>query len=175
MYIREAVYKDSTQLQALQERCPQGSSLIVSTVNTPDFFSRAKAYESYKIYVACEDNRIVGSGACAIRDAIVNGKIRRVGYEFQYFTSPEHRRKNIARQLRQQVEKHLTQCGAKLSYALIMEGNLPSMRLFEGEGFARYRTLVMQVLAVIKEMDVPPEGKIRPVQPQDLANGYERR
>lgn len=170
MYIREAVSGDSDELQALQERCPQGSSLIVSTVNTPDFFARAKAYESYKVYVACEDNRILGSGACAIREAIVNGNLRRVGYEFQYFTSPDHRRRNIARQLRQHVEKHLTQRGAQLSYALIMEGNLASMRLFEREGFKRYRTLLMSVLAVQREMNVPSHGEIRAVEPGELAN-----
>lgn len=170
MYIREAAYEDNYQLQALQERCPQGSSLIVSTVNTPDFFARVKAYGSYKVFVACEGNTIIGSGACAMRDAVVNGKTRRVGYEFQYFTSPNHRRKNVARRLRQQIEQHLLQCGAHLSYALIMKDNLPSMRLFEGEGFELHRTLLMPALAVRKEMDVPSAGMIRPVRFQDLAN-----
>jgi len=131
MYIREAAPEDNYELQQLQAECPQGTSLIVSTVNTPDFFARVKAYESYKVYVACEENRIIGSGACALRDAVVNGKTRRVGYEFQYFTSPGHRRRSIAKRFRQQVEEHLTQHGAQLSYALIMEGNLPSMRLLK--------------------------------------------
>jgi RimJ/RimL family protein N-acetyltransferase len=169
MYIREAVPEDNYELQQLQAECPQGTSLIVSTVNTPDFFARVKAYESYKVYVACEESRIIGSGACALRDAVVNDKIRRVGYEFQYFTSPDHRRRSIAKRFRQQVEEYLTQSGAQLSYALIMEGNLPSMRLFEGEGFKLHRTLLMAVLPVRKEMEVVSEGKVRPVQSQDLA------
>lgn len=169
MYIREAVPEDNEELQQLQAECPQGTSLIVSTVNTPDFFGRVKAYESYKVYVACEENRIIGSGACALRDAVVNGKTRRVGYEFQYFISPAYRRRSIARQFRQQVEEYLTQRDAQLSYALIMEGNLPSMRLFEGEGFKLHRTLFMAVVGVRKEMKVVSEGKVRPVQTQDLA------
>ncbi len=168
MYIREAVFEDNYELQQLQAECPQGRSLIVSTVNTPDFFARVKAYESYKVYVACEENKIIGSSGCAMRDAVVDGETRRVGYEFQYFTSPDHRRRSIAKRLRQQVEGHLTQCGAQLSYALIMEGNVPSMRLFEGEGFNLHRTLLMRALVVRKEMDVPSEGKVRPVQSQDL-------
>lgn len=169
MYIREAVPEDNYELQQLQAECPQGTSLIVSTVNTPDFFARVKAYESYKVYVACEEDRIIGSAACASRDAVVNGKTRRVGYEFQYFTSPGQRRKSIAKRFRQQVEEYLTQVGAQLSYALVMEGNVPSMRLLEGEGFKRYRTLVMAVLGVQKEMEVVSEGKVRPVQSQDFA------
>lgn len=168
MYIREAVPEDNHELQELQAECPQGRSLIVSTVNTPDFFARVKAYGSYKVYVACEEDRIIGSGACALRDAVVNGKTRRVGYEFQYFTSPNHRRKNIARRLRQRIEEHLVQCGAQLSYALIMKDNLPSMRLFKGEGFKLHRTLLMPAIAVRKEMDVSSEGRIRPAQFQDL-------
>ena len=168
MYIREAVPEDNHELQELQAECPQGRSLIVSTVNTPDFFARVKAYGSYKVYVACEEDRIIGSGACAMRDAVVNGKTRRVGYEFQYFTSPNHRRKNIARRLRQRIEEHLVQCGAQLSYALIMKDNLPSMRLFKDEGFKLHRTLLMPAIAVRKEMDVSSEGRIRPAQFQDL-------
>ena len=168
MYIREAVPEDNRELQHLQEQCPQGTSLIVSNVNTPDFFARVKGYEDYKVYVACEGQRILGSGACAMRNAIVNGKNRRVGYEFQYFTSPDHRRRNIARLLRRQIEEHLTQHDAQLSYALIMEDNLPSMRLFENEGFKSHRTLLMMVLAVRKEMDLHSEGEVRPVQVQDF-------
>jgi len=168
MYIREAVPEDSYELQQLQAQCPQGTSLIVSTVNTPDFFARVKAYESYKVYLACDGNRIIGSGACAIRSAVVNNKIRRIGYEFQYFTSPDYRRAGIAKRLRQQIEDHLIQSGTQLSYALIMEGNLPSMRLFEREGFKQHRTLLMPALAVRKDMKVFSEGNVRPAKPQDL-------
>jgi len=169
MHIREAVFEDNCKLQQLQVQCPQGTSLIVSTVNAPDFFARVKAYDSYKVYIACEENRIIGSGACALRDAVVNGKIRRVGYEFQYFTSPDHRRRSIAKRLRQQVEQHLIQRGAQLSYALIMEDNLPSMRFFEGQGFKLHRTVLMPALAVRKEMSVRSKGKVRPVQSRDLS------
>lgn len=168
MDIREAIPEDNIELQQLQERCPQGASLIVSVVNTPDFFARAKAYETYKVYVASEEKRIIGSAACAMRNAVLNGRIRRVGYEFQYFISPDYRRKGIARKLRRQVEEHLVQSGAELSYALIMEGNRPSMRLFECESFKRHRTLVMPALPVRKEMDVLSEGLIRPAQSGDM-------
>jgi RimJ/RimL family protein N-acetyltransferase len=104
-----------------------------------------------------------------LRDAVVNGKIRRVGYEFQYFTSPGRRRRGIAKRFRQQIEAYLTQRGAQLSYALVMEGNLPSIRLLEGLGFKRHRTLLMAVLGIGKVMEVVSEGKVRPAQSQDLA------
>jgi GNAT superfamily N-acetyltransferase len=168
MHIREATPNDNAELQELQAQCPMGTTLIISTVNTPDFFARAKAYESYEVFVACEDNRIIGSAACAIREGVVNGNISRVGYEFQYFTSPDYRRKGVAKQLHQHIEDRLAQHGAMLSCCLIIEGNLPSMRLFEGQGFKLHRTFVMPGLAVYKEMDVISRAKIRSTTSEDL-------
>jgi len=166
--IREAVPEDNDELQELQAKCPQGTTLVASTVNTPDFFARAKAYESYKVFVACEGYRIIGSAACALRDATVNGKISRVGYVFQAFVSPDARRKGVAGQLLQQREDYLRQQGAVLAYTLIMEGNLPSMRYIESRGFKLHRTLVMPALVVRKETNVPSMGRIRPVTSKDL-------
>jgi GNAT superfamily N-acetyltransferase len=168
MHIREALPEDNENLQRLQAQCPQGTSLIVSTVNTPDFFARAKPYESYKVYVACEDEHIVGSMACAVREGIVNGKISRVGYEFQAFTSPTYRRKGIAASLHKHIESHLIQQNAVLSYCLLMEGNFPSINLFERQGFKPYRELVMPALIVYKKMESQSLGNIRSATPDDM-------
>jgi GNAT superfamily N-acetyltransferase len=169
MYIREAVPEDNHELQELQAKCPQGTTLITSVVNTPDFFARAKVYESYKVYVACEDNRIIGSAACAIRNALVSGKIRKIGHQFQLFAAPDFRRKGVASQLHQHREHYLSQKGVVLSYALIMEGNVPSMRYIERQGFRYHCTLVMPALGVFKEMEVRSWGAVRSARPEDLA------
>ena len=168
MYIREATPGDNNELRELQAKCPQGKTLIVSTVNTPDFFARAKAYESYKVFVACTNGHIIGSGTCVLKNAIVNGQLHRIGYLFQLFVNPEYRRKGVARELFRYREDYLTQQGAALAYALIMEGNIPSMRYVVGQGFKRHRTLVMPSLAIYKEMYIPFQGKIRPIEEEDL-------
>jgi GNAT superfamily N-acetyltransferase len=166
--IREATIEDNQELQELQAKCPQGKTLIVSLVNTPDFFARTKAYESYQVYVACENNQIVGSAAGAIREAIVNGNLRRVGYEFQYFTSPGYRGGGIARQLHKYIRNHFIQHGAVLSYLLVIEGNLPAMGLFKGLGFNHHRTLTMPGLAIYKEMNAVHNGNIRQIVSEEL-------
>ncbi len=165
--IREATAADNSALHALQARCPQGTSLVLSTVNTPDFFARAKAYSAHKVYVASMAGELVGSAACAIRDAMLAGEVRRVGYEFQYFTAPEHRGRGVARRLRQAIEAWLVEQGAALSSALIIEGNTSSMRLFEREGFRRHRTLEVSVLLPYKPVAVPTRGTVRPIGPGD--------
>ena len=168
MDIREARADDNLELRELQARCPQGTTLIVSTVNTPDFFARVKVYEDYKVYVACEDNRIIGSAACAVRDAVVSGKIAKVGHEFQLFVDPEYRGRRIAGQLHQVREEYLKHQGCALSYALIMEGNIPSMRYIARQGFKRHRTLVMPGIPVFKELEIKSKGKVRAIVPEDL-------
>jgi GNAT superfamily N-acetyltransferase len=166
--IREATQEDNQELQKLQAACPQGTSLIVSTVNTPDFFARAKAYESSKVFVARDDHRIIGSAACAIREGLVGGENKPFGYGFQIFVSSDYRRKGVARQFHQHVERYLAQRGAVLFYCLIMEENTPSMRLVEHEGFKRYRTLVMPGLPVYREMGVESNAEVRTIDVEDL-------
>jgi GNAT superfamily N-acetyltransferase len=169
MQILEATKDQNNELQQLQGRCPIGANLVVTSVNTPDFFARAKAYKKYKVFIACEENHIVGSAACAIRKGIVNGRLSLIGYEFQYFISPDHRRKGIAKKLHQRIENYLIQNGALLSYLLIMKDNRPSMRFFESQGFNLHRTIVMLGLAVYKKMDLPAKGKIRSITSEDLS------
>jgi GNAT superfamily N-acetyltransferase len=168
MEVREAVIADNEELLSLQAQCPMGRTLIVSVVNAPDFFARLKAYESCKVFVACDGGRIIGSAACAVRDAVVAGQVRRVGYEFQAFTSLDYRRRGVASRLHKAREEYLRRQGAVLSYAVILEGNVPAMRYIEGHGFSRHRAVLMPVMWVYKEVDVPSAGKIRPATTEDL-------
>lgn len=168
MYIREAAPNDNEELQQLQARCPQGTTLIVSTVNTPDFFARVKAYNDYQVYVAVEDNHIVGSTACALRNAMVNGKEEKVGHVFQTFVDPDYRGRRIAGQMHQFREGYLRQKNAVLAYSLIIGGNLPSMRYVSRESFQHHRTIVMPGIAVFKDMPVESSHKIRTAVAGDL-------
>jgi len=149
---------------------PQGTDLIASVVNTPDFFARAKAYESYKVYIAYEGDKILGSTACGFRNAIVNGEIRRIGYLFQAFVNHEYRRKGIASALHRHIEDYVAkEEGAVLFYTLILENNTPAMRSIEHFGFKLHRTFVMPGLAIYKKMVTTSAENVRPARPGDLA------
>jgi GNAT superfamily N-acetyltransferase len=166
--IREANPADNDILQEVQAKCPQGTDLIVSIVNTPDFFARAKAYESYKVFIAHEGDLILGSSACGLKRAVVNGEVRRVGYGFQAFVAPEHRRKGIASRLHQHREEYAAKQGAVLFYTLVLEKNTPAMRYIERRGFKRHRTVIMPGLAVFKKMAAHSGGNVRSARPEDL-------
>jgi GNAT superfamily N-acetyltransferase len=167
--ICEAKSNDNDELQALQTRCPQGTNLIVSVVNTPDFFARSKAFELYKVFIAREGKHILGSAACGLKNVFVSGKVRRVGYGFQAFISPEHRRKGIAGMLHRHREDYAVQHGAALFYTLVLENNIPAMRYIKRQGFQLHRDLVMSGLAVFREMTTTSDGLVRSALPQDLA------
>jgi N-acetylglutamate synthase-like GNAT family acetyltransferase len=168
MHIRDALPIDNHDLQALQARCPQGTTLVVSTVNRPDFFARVKAYETSRVLVAFEDDRIIGSAACAVRKATINDRPALVGYLFQAFVAPEQRRKGVASQLLRERENYLSEQGVDLIYTLIMDGNIPSMKYVESHGYDLKRSVVMPGLAVKEEMEVPSLGSIRPASVSDL-------
>ncbi|MHC4459243.1 MAG: GNAT family N-acetyltransferase [Planctomycetota bacterium] len=169
MYIREATSADNEQLQQLQAKCPQGKTIIVSVVNTPDFFARAKAYETYKVYVACESDRIIGSAACAIREVLLNGEIHRIAYGFQAFADPDFRRKGIASQLFKHREDYSLEQGAVLFYTLVMKDNKPAARYVESQGFKLHRTLVMPGMPVFKKMNLGTKHIIRLITSEDVA------
>ena len=168
MKIREATLEDNDELIELQAQCPQGTTIIVSTVNTPDFFARAKVYENYKVFVVCEDNRIIASAACGLRRALINDKIEKIGHEFQAFVHPSYRGRRIAGQLHRAREEYLKQQGAALSYGLIMEGNKPSIRHVQRQGFKHHRAFIMPVIAVYKEIPITYEGTIRTMTSDDV-------
>jgi GNAT superfamily N-acetyltransferase len=168
IYIREARPEDGRELKELEARCPAGTKLIVSRVNTPDFFARARAYEDWKVFVASDDDRIVGSGACAVRQGLVGGELRRVAYQFQAFTDPDRRRQGVASLFHLHIEDYLTREDVALSYLVIVEDNTPAMRLVERYGFEQHRTLIMTGLALHEEMDEASLGTIRPASSTDL-------
>jgi GNAT superfamily N-acetyltransferase len=170
MLIREAKPDDNEELINLQAKCPQGTTLIVSAVNTPDFFARSNVYEDSMIYVALEENQIIASAACAVRNATLDNRIKKIGYEFQAFVDPGHRGKRIAGQLHRIREEYLRKQGAALSYSLIMEGNDPSIRHLVRQGFKWHKTIVMPSIPVFKEMNVRSDKTIRPIVPEDISN-----
>jgi N-acetylglutamate synthase-like GNAT family acetyltransferase len=168
MQIREAGPNDNQELQELQQRCPLGQTLVVSTVNTPDFFARSKAYETARVLVATENRKVIGSAACALRKGILSNQPASVGYLFQAFVAPEHRRKGIASHLLRECEGFLVDQGVDLIYTLILEGNTPSMKCVESHGYDLKRSVLMPCLAVKEKMQALPGGTIRPATVSDL-------
>ena len=171
MYIREAVKEDNDSLKSLQAQCTTGKDIMVTTVNEPDFFARSNAYEDCKVYVAFDDdnNDAIGSIACAMREVFINGKMNKVGYIFQMFTSPKLRRKGIGSKLYTCAEEHLLNKGVKLFYFVVMRDNLACMNLYHKMGYDLHSTYVMPCISVYKKMKVKSDDYIiRTMKAEDV-------
>lgn len=159
MHIRKATPDDNEPLQQVMARCPQGTSLVLTLLNSPDFFARAKAYETHEVFVAQDGDTLIGSAACALREVLVNDTLHQVGYEFQYFTAPAYRRQGVGARLHQHIEAHLVKQGAAWSSLCVVPGNIPSIRLFESQGFRLHRSLRVPIILVHREMPPPRQDK----------------
>ena len=168
MHIREATEKDNKELQELQINCDLGTGFKVSLSTAPDFFSRAKAYDTYKVFVACEGNKITGSISCAIRNAVINKQIYKVGYLFQAFTSPDFRKKGINQKLYQYIEDYMTNNGVALSYCMVFEDNKLANFVTRKHGYKLYSNSSMVYLSVYRNMKIKNTNNIRHANKEDL-------
>ena len=94
--IREATEGDNDALVELQKKCPQGTSLILGIDSSPDYFARSGPFKAWHVFVAIENDIIVGSAACAIRDTYIESREFKTAYEYGFIVDPHHRRKGIA-------------------------------------------------------------------------------
>jgi GNAT superfamily N-acetyltransferase len=170
MGTRLATNRDGARLQELMKRAPQGSpdELSLSLVTAPDFFGRARMYEDAAVFVSDVEREPAGSAAVAVRELRLGGRIERVGYEFQYFTSPEHRRRGVAGELRERIEAFLADRGAALTTAMVSDENPPSYRFFQRDGFERVQDAPLSFVFVTQHTDVRPNMGIRLATEADL-------
>ncbi|NLN75578.1 MAG: GNAT family N-acetyltransferase [Armatimonadetes bacterium] len=170
LYIREAVSGDNDMLQSFQKAASYGEGGSVSSVNHPDYSWRTKVYERGKVFMACDeaDNHPMGSASCAVKSANINDLSTLVGYSWNYYTSPDHRRKGVAIALIAKVEEFYRQQGASLAYVYIMDSNAPSIALFEKSGYSRHKALLARYKLIYRKSDSNDKNNVRTLVPNDL-------
>jgi len=149
--LRLANDSDNAQLLDLERMCPQGTSLVLSFDRSPDFLSRSRVYKDYKIYVAEEDRKIVGTVGVTTKELRINGEPVRSVYIYDLRVNPAHRKKKIGSQL---VQHAIAEEGeADLAYGIIMEDNYPSIALFRKLGFSNIHNLTLFNIPVFERKD----------------------
>ncbi|MGD8545449.1 MAG: GNAT family N-acetyltransferase [Candidatus Bathyarchaeota archaeon] len=166
--VREATEKDNDVLITLQRRCPQGTSFILGIDSSPDYFARSKPFKDWQIFVATEDDSIVGSAACAISDTYVDDELLKIGYEYGFIVDPQHRRKGIASKLQDHVEQFANAKNVDLLHLDIIEDNLPSINLFSKKGFRKVKDCKTFSLIPYKRQNIVREANIRKMQKSDV-------
>jgi ribosomal protein S18 acetylase RimI-like enzyme len=168
MLVRDATPADGARLLKAMDSCPQGTDLVVTLTNAPDFFARSRIYEQPRVFLAEEHGRIAGSAAYAIRTVQIDGQPIRAGFEFQYFVSSDFQRRGIASRLRERIEDGLAAEGADLTSAIILCSNQPSIGLFERSGFSCERLLSITILLTNVHAGIRADHNVRPARVDDL-------
>jgi len=143
-------------------------TLIVSLVNTPDFFARAKAYPSYKVFVACEDNQIVGSAAYGIREAFLNGPSDPLDMSFNtsfLLITVERVSQGNFTNILEIISSNMGRCYLTSWSSKAISLPRDSLKVW---AFNLYRTLTMPGLVIYKKMDVAHQGTIRQIGSEEF-------
>ena len=165
--IREAAEKDNEVLIELQKRCPQGTSFILGVNSSPDYFARSKPFKDWHVFVAIEDGSIVGSAACTISNAYVEGKKIKTAYEYGFIVDPHHRRKGIAIKLQNHMEHIARDNNIDLLHLDVTEDNIPSINLFSKMGFKKVKDCATFSLMAYRKQRIVREANIRKMEKND--------
>ena len=164
--IRLARESDNPELLSIEKMCPQGTSLVLSFDRTPDFFSRSRIYEAYRIYVAEEEGKPVGTVGLAEKNIRIDGKEEKAAYIYDVRVHPDHRGKGIGSQL---VERSLNEASeADLAYAVIAQDNTPSIALFRKLGFDNVGSFNLLNVPVFRRKERPSSRYVRTLTSKDV-------
>ncbi len=166
--IREATEDDNDALNALQRKCPMGTSLVLGADSSPDYFARSRPFKDWHVFVAAQNNAIIGSAAFAVKDTYVEGRQVKTAYEYGFMVDPVHRRKGIAEELQRHIERTALENEVDLLHLDIIEDNIPSMNLFSKMGFKRVKDCTIFSLMPYKRQKVALEATVRSMDETDV-------
>lgn len=165
--IREAVEGDNDALVELQKQCPQGTNLVLGIDSSPDYFARCRPFRDWHVFVAYEDDSIVGSAGYGINDTLVGGTKFKAAYEYGFMVDPQYRRRGIAAKLQKHIEHVALHDKIELLHLDITEGNLPSINLFSKLGFRKVKDCLVIHLMVYRRQSIDKEVNIRRMERRD--------
>ncbi|HVP92112.1 MAG TPA: GNAT family N-acetyltransferase [Acidobacteriota bacterium] len=162
--IRIADDADNAELLDLEKMCPQGTSLVLQFDRSPDFFLRSRVYDNYKVYVAEEEGKIVGTVGATLKEISMNEESVKGVYIYDLRVHPAFRGRGIGSKLAQQVIAEEDKAG--LAYGIIVEDNYPSVALFKRSGFQNIHNLILLNVPLYKRQE-KISGKIREMTVDD--------
>jgi len=166
--IREAAERDNDALNELQKKCPMGTNLVLGVDSSPDYFARSRPFRDWHVFVATENDIIIGSAAFAISDTYVEGRQVKTAYEYGFVVHPLHRREGIAQKLQRHIEDMALENNVDLLHLDIIEDNIPSLSLFSKMGFEKVKDCTTISLMPCKRQRITVDGNIRSMEEADV-------
>ena len=136
--VRPARESDNEALVELDRRCTMGEETIMAFVRSHDFFARSKPYEQPQLLVAEADNTILGVGGAALKPLRVGAELLKAAYFYDLRVDPAFRRLGVASAIGDALIQMVKQKEADFTFSLILEGNVPSLGLWQNVALGRF-------------------------------------
>jgi len=132
--VRCARESDNGGLVELDRRCTMGEETTLAFDRSPDFFARSEPYEQHTLLVAEAGDAVVGVGGVALKRLRVAGEQLKAAYLYDLRVDPAFRRLGVASAIGDALRGLVKQVEADFTYALVLEGNVPSLELVAKRG-----------------------------------------
>ena len=127
---RLATYDDNEQLIQLTSASGMAGDISLRIDRKPDFFKLLNMRGESKVFVAVDENMIVGSICVSREDVYVDGQIYPLQYFADFKISEPYRNKTIGYRLCKELENYVLEIGADLAFVNYAKGNTKPTRFF---------------------------------------------
>ena len=125
---RLAAYDDNQQLIELTSSSGMEGEISLRIDRKPDFFKLLEMRGKSYVFVALDEDVIVGSICVSKQDVYVNGQITPHQYFADFKIAAAYRNGTIGFRLCRELENHVLSIGADLAFANFSKGNLKPFR-----------------------------------------------
>ena len=128
---RTATNEDNLQLIQLTASSGMAGDIGLRIDRTPDFFSLLKMRGDTKVFVAEENDIIIGCICVSLQEVYVGGEIFPLQYIGDFKVSEQYRNKGIGLQLCNQMADYVISQNADLAFLNVSKGNTKPVSFFK--------------------------------------------
>lgn len=169
--VRQATPADNAALLALDRRCVVAAATPVAFDRSPNFFARSRPYESWRVFVAEGDAGLIGVGAMALKRVLIGGEPIPAAYLYDLRVAPEARRMGVAGGVGDALRAYAQSLEPAIGYALVREGNVPSLTFVQGRGSRPLRSCALDLFRIDQVPEDDP-ARLRRLGDADLVPAH---
>jgi ribosomal protein S18 acetylase RimI-like enzyme len=128
---RLATHNDNQQLIELTASAGMAGEISLRIDRKPDFFSLLNMRGESKVFIALEDDRIIGSLCVSLQQVYIDGQIFPFYYVGDFKVAASHRNKGIGLQLCNELANYVVPAGADLAFLNVSKGNSKPFSFFK--------------------------------------------
>jgi Acetyltransferase (GNAT) domain len=128
---RLATHADNQQLIALTAASGMAGETSLRIDRKPDFFKLLQLRGETRVFVAEEENTIIGSLCVTLQEVYVGEQILPLQYIGDFKVATAYRNKGIGLEICNQMASYVIDCGADLAFLNISKGNTKPLSFFK--------------------------------------------